>query len=208
MTIQSYKLGPGTLKLNVVRTATIATTNTSTTITATSPTFISGDVGVPISGAGIPVGATIASVQSPTSATLSAAATATGTPAATITPAAVTDASCQVKSCKVSATEIVTTADAQDMLCGEQLPAEDTVTGYTWAIAANLLQDISTGGFIAFTWTNKGKVVWAEFIPNIALGKKVTGPVRVVPLEIGGDVNSRPTHDLQWVMPTVTPAFA
>ena len=208
MAIQSYKLGPGTLKLNVSRIVPIATTNASTTITATAATFISGDVGVPISGVGIPVGATITAVVSPFQATISAAATATGTPSATITPAAVTDASCQVKSCKVTPSEVVTSSDAVPLLCGEDLPAEDEVTGYTYVLAANLLQDISTGGFIAFTWTNKGKTVWAEFIPNTVLGKKVTGPVRIVPLEIGGDVKTRPTHDINWAMPTVQPTFS
>lgn len=208
MPIQSYKLGPGTLKLNVARTITISTTSASATITTTTPQFISGDVGVPITGTGIPASTTITAVISPTQATMSANATATGTPAATITPAVVTDASCQVRAAKVTASENVTTSDPLDMLCGEQLPAEDISTSWSWALTATLLQDLSTSGFIAFTWTNKGKVVWSEFIPNTALGKKVTGPVRIVPLEVGGDVNTRPTNDLSWVMPTVTPILA
>lgn len=208
MPIQSYKLGPGTLKLNVPRTITVSTTSASATITTTTPQFISGDVGVPITGTGIPAATTILAVISPTQATLSANATATGTPAATITPAVVTDASCQVRACQVTVSEKVTTNEALDMLCGEQLPAEDTVTGYDWALTATLLQDLSAAGFIAWTWTNKGKVVQGEFIPSTALGRKVTGPVRVVPLNVGGDVNARPTHDLSWVMPTVTPVLA
>lgn len=209
MTVQSYKMGPGTLKFNVSRSiANVSTTNASTTITTTVPAFLTGDVGVPISGTGIPGGATIAAVISPTQATLSAAATATGTVTATVTPAAITDASCQVRSCKVTVSENVTSTDALDMLCGEQLPAEDNVTGYSYTLNVTALQDLTTSGFIAWTWTNKGKVVQAEFIPNTALGKKVTGPVRVVPLDIGGDVTTRPTHDFAWVMPTVQPVLS
>lgn len=55
------------------------TTNTSTTVTSATAAFVQDDVGKPISGTGIPAGAYLASVESGTSATLSAAATASGT---------------------------------------------------------------------------------------------------------------------------------
>lgn len=53
------------------------TTNTSTSITSATAEFGPDDVGKPISGTNIPAGATIASVESTTAATLSAAATGT-----------------------------------------------------------------------------------------------------------------------------------
>ena len=59
--------------------AGVGTTNASTAITAPANSFEEEDAGRTITGTGIPAGATIASVQSPTAATLSAAATATGT---------------------------------------------------------------------------------------------------------------------------------
>lgn len=55
------------------------TTNASTAITSASAAFGPDDVGKPISGTGIPSGATIESVTSTTAAVLSTAATATGT---------------------------------------------------------------------------------------------------------------------------------
>ena len=55
------------------------TTNGSATITSATAAFSQDDVGKPISGTGIPAATTILSVQSATSATLSANATATGT---------------------------------------------------------------------------------------------------------------------------------
>lgn len=55
------------------------TTSSSKTITSATAAFSSDDVGKPISGTGIPAGATIAAVASATSATLSANATANGT---------------------------------------------------------------------------------------------------------------------------------
>lgn len=54
------------------------TTNGSAAISSATAGFSADDVNKPISGTGIPAGATIASVQSATAATLSANATATG----------------------------------------------------------------------------------------------------------------------------------
>ena len=66
------------------RTATIGTTNASAAVTGAAGTFLPGDGGRRISGTGIPAGATLLSVTSDTAATLSANATATGSPTATI----------------------------------------------------------------------------------------------------------------------------
>lgn len=56
----------------------------STRITAAAGTFAEEDPGRTISGAGIPAGATLASVQSDTTARLSVAATAAGSPSVTL----------------------------------------------------------------------------------------------------------------------------
>lgn len=56
-----------------------ATTNTNTTLTSATAAFKASDAGKPISGAGIPAAATIASVTNATTVVLSAAATATAT---------------------------------------------------------------------------------------------------------------------------------
>lgn len=64
--------------------ANVGTTNASTAITFPSGTITAIDVGRPISGTGIPTGATIATVGSATAGTISANATATGTITATI----------------------------------------------------------------------------------------------------------------------------
>lgn len=56
------------------------TTNASPTVTAATATFVAGDIGKPITGAGIPAGARIVAVASDgLSCTISAAATAAGT---------------------------------------------------------------------------------------------------------------------------------
>jgi hypothetical protein len=66
------------------RTATVGRTSGSTALTGAAGTFQRGDVGRPISGTGIPAGATITAVASATAATLSANATTTTSGAATI----------------------------------------------------------------------------------------------------------------------------
>jgi len=72
--------GYGTLELTTSRVVTDgATTNTDTTVTSVTGAFTAADIGKSITGAGIPVGATIASINSGTSVEISAAATATAT---------------------------------------------------------------------------------------------------------------------------------
>lgn len=67
-----------------VRAITVTTTATSTAVTAAAGTFAEEDVSRPITGTGIPAGATLSAVTSDTAATLSAAATAAGTVTATV----------------------------------------------------------------------------------------------------------------------------
>jgi hypothetical protein len=64
------------------RTATVGTTNSSPTVTGA--TFVTADIGQSITGTGIPASTTITAVTPGVSATISANATATGSPTATI----------------------------------------------------------------------------------------------------------------------------
>lgn len=75
-------------RTNQGRTATIGTTNTSAAITGAAGTFQEEDAGRGITGTGIPASTTVLSVESDTAATLSANATATGSPTATFAAAA------------------------------------------------------------------------------------------------------------------------
>jgi hypothetical protein len=69
------------------RTVTVTTTNASASITAASGTFNKPeDVGRTITGTGIPAGATITAVASSTAATISANATASGSPSVVLGP--------------------------------------------------------------------------------------------------------------------------
>lgn len=68
--------------------ASVGTTSASAAVTGPAGSFAKSDVGRPISGTGIPAGATLSAVASGTAATLSANATATGTITAIIGTAA------------------------------------------------------------------------------------------------------------------------
>ena len=120
------------------------------------------------------------------------------------------DVSCQVTACSVNPTENVDTEDAIHVLCGDVLPASDTVD-YSYTLSGTVLQDLSAGGVVDFTWTNAGEEVPFEFVPDDTGADMVTGTTRVIPLTIGGDVPSRPTSDFEWAIigtPAWTPSVA
>ncbi|MEU8525259.1 hypothetical protein AB0C77_06600 [Streptomyces sp. NPDC048629] len=71
-------------RTNEGRTVTVTTTNASAAITAAAGTFHEEDAGRTITGTGIPAAATISAVASDTAATLSANATASGSPSVTL----------------------------------------------------------------------------------------------------------------------------
>lgn len=108
-----------------------------------------------------------------------------------------TDASCQVRACRVDWTENVTEEADIDVLCGEVLEGEDEAT-YDASLVFTVLQDIDSADFVSWTWTNKGSEEAFEFIPSTAEGRKVTGTARVIPLTVGGDVKTRNTADATW----------
>lgn len=113
--------------------------------------------------------------------------------------AGVRDASCQVTNLRVEASESVSSSDVIDVLCGEQLAAEDEVT-LTWKLSGSVVQDIDATDLVAYTWANPSAVVDFEFIPSTDAGRAVTGDVRIIPLTIGGDVKTRNEADIAWAI--------
>lgn len=73
---------------NEARTATVTTTSASANITGAAGTFHEEDAGRAISGTGIPASTTISSVTSDTAVVMSANASASGSPTATLGVAA------------------------------------------------------------------------------------------------------------------------
>lgn len=120
------------------------------------------------------------------------------------------DVSCQVTNVQVNPTENVDTEDAVHVLCGDVLPSSDTVD-YSFTVSGTVLQDLSAGGVIDYTWQNAGDEVAFTLTPDSTAAATVVGVCRLIPLVIGGDVPTRPTSDFEWVCigtPAFTPAAA
>lgn len=111
--------------------------------------------------------------------------------------AGVLDTSCQVSAFRVTASEDVTSDDDLDLLCGEVLQGDETVD-YSWEVTGTMVQDLAAAGVVAWSWTNKGTWMDFEFIPNTVTARKVTGQLRPIPLDVGGDAKTRPTSDFTW----------
>lgn len=70
---------------------------------------------------------------------------------------------------------------------------------YTATLEATVYQDdLTDGGLIRYSWTNKGAQVPFTFTPYTASGIAITGQLIVDPLDVGGDVNKKNTSDLAW----------
>jgi len=107
------------------------------------------------------------------------------------------DVTAQITACKVTASENVRTGDDLDLLDGTTLAGEESAT-YRFTISGNLVQDLAAAGVVAWSWTNKGTEQPFTFIPATAEGRKVTGTLVPVPLDVGGDAKSRPRADFTW----------
>lgn len=105
----------------------------------------------------------------------------------------------QVTSCTVSASENVEEEDDINVLSGDVLEGEDTVS-LEWTLSGNFLQDLAASGIVDYTWTNASDNVDFEYVPNTAEDRSIEGVVRLVPLDAGGDVKSRATSDFEWAI--------
>lgn len=114
-----------------------------------------------------------------------------------------TAASTQVVSCEIEPSEKVDQDDDIDVLTGEVLVGDETIT-FEWTVKATIVQDITSGSFVAWSWANAGQTKQFEFIPNTVGARKVTGSIVVVPIKIGGAAKTRPQSDLTWRMPRGT----
>lgn len=103
------------------------------------------------------------------------------------------DMSCQLTNARV--TWEVDAEDATPTLCGGSVGGART---YTATLACALFQDIEADGVIDYSWKNKGTEVPFKFVPDEAGSALVQGTVTVDPINIGGDVRTRPTSEIEW----------
>ncbi len=105
------------------------------------------------------------------------------------------DATAQVEEITVEWEENV--EDSRPTLSGEVLDGKAT---YAATLTAKLIQDLTDGGLVDFTWDNKGTVVPFELVPASAAERTITGNVRISPMNVGGPVNSKPASDVSWAI--------
>lgn len=92
--------------------------------------------------------------------------------------------------------------DPLEVLSGETVTAEDETS---WSLVIEAVQDFDDpAGFVNFAMSNAGDVVPYVWQPNsptgdaLGMGVSYNGTVRVRPVEIGGDVNTRLTTGAEW----------
>lgn len=103
-------------------------------------------------------------------------------------------ASGQITNCRVVPSENIASTDAIPTLDGGELEAQE-VASLSWKLEGTVVQDIASGQLTAYTWTNAGAEVAFVFIPNTVAARKVTGTVRIIPFQVGGDVKKKNTAD-------------
>jgi hypothetical protein len=108
------------------------------------------------------------------------------------------DYACQVSTIAVEPS--VDTEDDTPVLCGDTEPGAST---YSANLTATVFQDLplpSTQGLTRFSWDHKGEKVHVRYIPNDTLDPVVgvDGTVVIQPMNIGGDLNTKPTSDIEW----------
>lgn len=85
--------------------------------------------------------------------------------------------------------------DQLEVLSGETEEPEEV---YTWALNVTAIQDFDDpAGFVRFAKDNAGEVVPFSWRPN-ATGATFSGSVKVRPVPIGGDVNTRLDTSAEW----------
>lgn len=85
--------------------------------------------------------------------------------------------------------------DALETLSGDTITPDDVTT---WTLNITAVQDFDDpDGFVAYALANAGELVDFDWKPN-ATGASFAGVVKVRPVEIGGDVNSRNTTGAEW----------
>ena len=103
------------------------------------------------------------------------------------------DATAQVEEGALNWSEDV--ADSRPTLSGEELAGD---ANYTAVLALKLIQDMTDGGLVEFTWEHAGEILPFEFSPATATGRTITGNLRIKPLDVGGPVKTTPSSDVEF----------
>jgi len=112
-----------------------------------------------------------------------------------------TDFSSQVTSCKL--TPSVDNGDPINVLSGEQVPGDRTES---FTLDGTFLQDFGKAGSGTNTsktewlFTHRGQTMPFVFTPTTSRGRQITGNLVVEAVDIGGDVQTKPTSDFSFIV--------
>lgn len=110
--------------------------------------------------------------------------------------AELTNFSGQVTACRLVPN--ITKEDPINVLSGEQVPGDRTEA---FTLTGTLLQDFGDAeSTTEWLWEHRGEVHDFTFAPSTAKGREITGQLEVEPIEIGGDVKTKPTSDFEFTL--------
>lgn len=105
---------------------------------------------------------------------------------------ALTSFSSQIRSARIVPN--VDKGDPIDVLSGEQAPGDRTESVQ---LVISLQSDFGHAeSRTEWLWEHRGEQHPFEYVPNNTLSRKITGTLVVEPIEIGGDVKSKPAHEV------------
>lgn len=107
--------------------------------------------------------------------------------------------SAQILSAAVVPAEKVKETDPEPVLSGEELPGSSSAT-ITARLKGKVVQDAKAAGLVAYSYAHAGEIVEFNYTPNTGESPSITGYVRMVPFQIGGDVSKtdRAKADFDW----------
>lgn len=107
-----------------------------------------------------------------------------------------TEFSSQAKNARV--VPDVETSDPFYVLSGEQAEGDRTES---WQLAGTLVQDFGQDDSTTeWLFEHRGERHPFTYTPNSSTGKQITGELIVEAIEIGGDANTKPTSDFEFVV--------
>jgi hypothetical protein len=106
----------------------------------------------------------------------------------------------QVTSIRVTVTENVTNiGEDRDFADGTTDSSTEERVTFSYAVVVTVQQDsLEDTELTVYTWDHEGEEQPISITPRVGSGKKVTGTVKVVPLDIGGDAKKKNTSDVTW----------
>lgn len=101
-------------------------------------------------------------------------------------------------SAQITSAQVDWETEAEDdipLLTGGVEAGEET---FTAVLSGNALQDLTEAGWTTYTWENKGQQVPVLYVPNTAVGRHISGSVKIRPTSAGGEAKTKARADFEF----------